>query len=129
MVIKFFSLAPSMLVQVSEVGGILTSGENFDLSCTVLGAENINPTIAYQWIKSNGSQTMVGTDSNTLSFTPLRLSSASRYICMVTITSSYLTGDFVALDSQGIRVQSKYLSGDCPTITIQTTFIQSPLRL
>ena len=118
MVIKCFSLAPSISVQVSEVGGILTSGENFDLSCTVLGAENINPTIAYQWIKSNGSQTMVGTDSNTLSFTPLRLSSASMYICMVTITSSYLTGDFVAMDSQEIHVQSKYLSGDCPSITI-----------
>ena len=107
MVIKCFSLAPSMSVQVSEVGGILTSGENLDLSCTVLGAENINPTIVYQWIKSNGSQTMVGTDSNTLSFTPLRLSSGSRYICMVTITSSYLTGDFVAMNSQEIRVQSK----------------------
>ena len=50
----------------------------------------------------------VESNSNTLSFTPLRLSDAATYACMVTIASNYLTGDIASMISQEVRVQSEY---------------------
>ena len=97
-----------MSVQIRDGGATPTAGENYLLTCNVSGAENLNPTISYRWIKN--SQTPVGTNSNTLSFTPLQLSDAASYICEVTISSSYLSGDIVAMNTnpQDIRIQSEY---------------------
>ena len=103
--------APSVSVQIATDGSTPTVGENYPLICSVSGAESLNPTIMSRWIKNNGSgQTQVGTSSSTLSFIPLRLSDAASYVCVVTIASSYLTGDVVAMsvNSQDIRIQSEY---------------------
>ena len=106
-----FSLytAPPVSIQISDGGATPTGGQNYQLSCSVSGAENLNPTIMYRWIKSSGSgQTQVGT-SSTLSYTPLRLSDAASYVCEVTISSSYLTGDIMAMNvnPQNVRIQSE----------------------
>ena len=63
-------------------------------------------------MKNNGSgQTQVGTNSSTLSsFTTLQLSDAASYICEITISSNYLTGDIVAMNvnPQNVSIQSEY---------------------
>ena len=102
------SPVPSVSVQIRDGGATPTAGENYLLNCSVSGVENLNPTISYRWIKNN--HTPVGTNSNTLSFTPLQLSDAASYICEVTISSSYLSGDIVAMNTnpQDIRIQSEY---------------------
>ena len=112
-VIRLFFLipVPSVSVQITDDGTTPTAGENYPLICRVSGVENLNPTIMYRWIKNHGSgQTQVGTSSSTLSFTPLRLSDAASYVCEVTIASSYLSGDIVAMsvNSQDIRIHSEY---------------------
>ena len=68
-------------------------GQNgYSLTCVVYGVENINPSITYQWTKNNGTQTQlqVGATPKVLSFSPLRLSDAGQYTCLVIVASSYL---------------------------------------
>ena len=103
----FFFSAPSLSIQIIEsTSGI--AGENFDLTCKILGTENLNPSVTYQWIKNNiDGQVQVGTNSSTLSFTPVRLSDAANYSCMVTIASSYLTTSIITMAYQIIRIQSR----------------------
>jgi uncharacterized protein YaiE (UPF0345 family) len=106
----FSASAPTVSVQVSG-GATPTAGQNYQLTCSVSGAENLNPTTTYRWTKNSGSgQTQVGANSNTLSFTPLRLADAASYVCGVTISSSYLTGDIVAMNvnPQDVRILSEY---------------------
>ena len=95
-----------MVVQIINTG-IPTAGENYQLTCAVLGAENLNPTITYQWTKNN-IQMQIKSNSETLSFTPLRLSDAANYACTVTIASSYLTGDISVMNFQEVTVQSEH---------------------
>ena len=98
-----------MSVQISDSGDTPIAGEDYQLTCSVSGAENLNPTTTYRWTRNSGSgQTQVGANSNTLSFTPLRLTDAASYVCEVTISSSYITGDTVAMaiNPQDIRIQS-----------------------
>ena len=102
-----FISAPSVSVQIGSIVAIPTVRENDLLTCSVSGAENLNPVTTYRWTKNSGTQ--VGTNSNTLFFTPLRLTNAASYVCEVIIRSSYLTGDIVAMNvnSQDVRIQSE----------------------
>ena len=85
------------------------AGESYQLTCSVSGAENLNPTISYRWTKNSGSgQTQVGTNSNILSFTPTQLSDAASYVCEVTIASNHLTGDVVYVNPYNVSIQSEY---------------------
>ena len=104
--LKIFS-APHVSVQIDNIVSTTTAGENYLLTCSVLGAENLNPAITYRWIKNNSS--LVGTNSNTLFFTPLRLTDAATYVCEVIISSNYLT-DIIAMNatSQDVRIQSEF---------------------
>ena len=108
----FYFPAPSVSVQISGSVVTPTAGEDYQLTCRVSGDENLNPTTAYRWTKNSDSgQIQVGT-SSTLSFTPLRLSDAASYVCEVTISSSYLTGDIVAINvnPQDVRIQCEFTS-------------------
>ena len=86
-----------------------TVGGSFELSCGVLGAENLNPSIIYRWTKNNGSQIQAGTDTSTLSFTTIQLPDAANYSCIADVSSDYLTGSITAVASHSVIVQSKQL--------------------
>ena len=76
--------------------------------CTVSGAENLNPSITYQWTKNNGTQTQIQVGTyQVLSFSPLRLSDAGRYTCQATVRSSYLNNNITVTDSQNVTFQSE----------------------
>ena len=99
-----------MSVQISDSGATPTAGESYRLTCSVSGAENLNPTTTYRWTRNSGTEVQVGADPSILSFTPLRLADAASYVCGVTISSSYLTGDIAAMNvnPQNISIQSKF---------------------
>ena len=99
-----------MSVQISDSGATPIAGEDYQLTCSVSGAENLNPTTTYRWTRNSGTEVQVGADPSILSFTPLRLADAASYVCEVTISSSYLTGDIIAMsnNSQDIRIQSEF---------------------
>ena len=66
--IHFHSLsiytAPPISIQIGDGGVTPTAGENYQLTCSVSGAENLSPTITYRWTKNSGSgQTQVGIGS------------------------------------------------------------------
>ena len=96
-----------MSIQITEsTNGI--AGESFSLTCRIFEAENLNPSVTYQWNKdSNDGQIQVGTNSEILSFTPIRLSDAANYSCAVTIVSGYLTSSINAVASRSVRIQSR----------------------
>ena len=79
----------------------------YSLTCGVAGAENLYPSITYQWIKNNGTQTQVGTD-RVLYFSSLRLSDAGQYTCQATVSSPYLNNDITVMGTQDVRLQSEF---------------------
>ena len=77
------------------------AGQGYALICSLSGVENLNPIITYQWIKNNGTQIQVGTNSNTISFSPLRLSDAGQYTCQVTVDSQmYGYSEYIHIQSE-----------------------------
>ena len=96
--------APPISVQIT-LSGTLTLGQSgYSLTCGVTGAENLSPSITYQWTKNNGTQTQVGAD-RVLSFSPLRLSDVEQYTCQATVSSPYLNNDITTMDTQNITLQ------------------------
>ena len=81
----------------------------YSLTCGVNGAENLNSSITYQWIKNNGIPTILVGTNEVLSFSSLRLSDAGRYTCQATVSSPYLNNDITMTNIQDVRLQSKYL--------------------
>ena len=99
-----------------HIGNIIvstpTAGGNYLLSCSVSGVENLNPTITYRWIKNSSTRSLqVGTNSSTLFFISLRLTDTAGYICEVTISSNYLSGDIIAMNAHPhyVRIQGMIL--------------------
>ena len=79
----------------------------YTLTCGVAGAENLSPSITYQWTKNNGTQTQVGT-ARVVSFSPLWLSDAGQYTCHATVRSPDLNNDITMMDTQDVIPQSKH---------------------
>ena len=85
--------------------------QSYSLICNVTGTENyLDSSIAYQWTKSNGTQTQVpnGPDPKTLSFSTLRFSDFGQYTCQATVSSPYLSRDITVMDTHDIKIQSTF---------------------
>jgi hypothetical protein len=71
----------------------------------VTGAENLNPSITYQWTNNNGTQ--VGT-AEVLSSSSFRLSDAGQYTCRAAVGSPLLNDDINMTNTHDVRIQSKF---------------------
>ena len=93
----------SYLVHINDCGGTIVAGQSCTLVCTMSGVGGSNPTISYQWTKNNGTiQTQVGNNSDTLSFSSLRLSDAGQYTCQITVGSeTYGYSEYIHIQSEG----------------------------
>ena len=101
-------LAPAISVQITT-SGALTLGQNgYSLTCGVIGAENLTPSIIYRWTKNNGTHTHIQVGP-THSFSPLRLSDAGQYSCQATVSSFLLSNDITITVSWNIMFQGKSL--------------------
>ena len=99
----FSGLSPiDVSVQITTSGSMVLGQSGYSLICDIAVTGIENPSIIYQWTKSNGTQTQVGTD-RVLSFSLLRLSDAGRYTCRATISSSC---NITKMDTQDVTVQS-----------------------
>ena len=98
------STAPVITAMVS--GGTPIVGESYSLTCTVTGADQLNPTITYQWFKDN--TVVSGETQSTLSFSSLSLSDAGQYRCDVTVSSTLLSQPITKMsNTQDLILQSK----------------------
>ena len=93
-------------VEITTNGTKVLGESGYSLTCdvTVTGADAGNPSITYQWTKNNGTQTQVGTD-RVLSFSPLRLSDAGRYIYTCQATAGPC--NIIEMDTQDVTLQSE----------------------
>ena len=81
---------PTFTVEVKASGSNFTGSIDFSLTCILSEAENVEATVSYQWIKNNGTRTELPSNTNRLSFSPLRLSDAGEYYCTAFVLTSYL---------------------------------------
>ena len=82
----------------------------YTLTCDVSGADNLNQSIMYRWIKNDGStQTPVGTNSNALTLSSVGLSNVGDYTCSLSVSSYLLNNDIMmsASNLQRVVVQSE----------------------
>ena len=102
---NFFFPAPVISVQITASPGTPMLEQSYSLTCDVTGAENLRPSITYQWTNSNGDQ--IGTDT-VLSFSSFGFSDAGQYACQANVSSPYLSGDITMMDAHDVRIQSKF---------------------
>jgi hypothetical protein len=106
-----YAAVPNVVVEMKHHGIVSIGGHGFSLSCVVSGAENLNPTVTYNWIKNNGTRILVGSNRSILSFPSLRLSDAGQYSCQATIISPYLRDDLNVISTTfDVRLQGKLAS-------------------
>ena len=117
--LSFFP-APAISVQITTSGTPMLGQSGYSLTCGITGAENLNPSITYQWTKNNGTETQiqVGADPKVLSFSPLRLSDAGRYTCQATVSSPYLNDNITMMRNHDFMIQSEFSSKLCLRIIL-----------
>ena len=95
-------------MNINESGIPLLGGSDYSLQCNVLGTENFNTSVTYQWTKTNATLTEIEANSFSLVFTPLRLSDGGKYSCQVTVRSSNLAGNVTAVSpTYSVYVESE----------------------
>ena len=102
---NFFFPAPAISVPVTASQTTPVLGQSYFLTCGITGAENLSPSIAYQWTNNNGDQ--IGTNE-IFSFSSLRFSDAGRYACRATVSSPYLSGNISMTGTHDVKIQSKF---------------------
>ena len=92
----------TILAQITDQGMTPNIGQNYSLTCNILGAEKID-IITYQWIKRNATQIqMLGINSSTLIFSPLRFSDIGQYVCQARVRSNYFEQNINVNDSHNV---------------------------
>ena len=108
--IIFFPFFPDVVIKVIASGPHAVLGQSgYSLICNVGVANHLWPYITtYRWTKNNSiTELELGVESNSLSFSPMRLSDAGRYTCVATVHSFHINDNITVMDSLDVRIQSK----------------------
>ena len=102
---------PDVVGEVTASGPPVLGQGGYTLICDVQVANRLHPYITtYQWTKNNSSVTELevgtGIESNSLSFSSLRLSDAGRYTCQATVHSFRTNDDITVMASHDVKIQS-----------------------
>ena len=111
----YLCIAPPITVTVTaNLNSPLMLGQTGNtLTCDVFGADNLNPTITYKWTR-NG-EIVPESNSRTVNLSPLTLSSAGKYTCNVTVSSTLLNSDIPGstVTPQRVEIQGKITNLMC----------------
>ena len=110
--VKSFPVVPNIEVIINSSRGNLLYmlGEDYNLTCTVMGADKLNPMISYEWTRTQNEDQleMVDNKNNVYSFPAFRFSDAGNYSCMVNINSNYIEDIImVTSDIETLLIQCK----------------------
>ena len=106
--VSSFSFSPDIVVQITTSGPPVLGQNNYTLTCNIMVADRLCPyRTTYQWTKNDSiTEVEVDNESNTLSFSPLRLSDVGKYTCQATVRSFRINDDITVMGSQDVRIQS-----------------------
>ena len=95
-------------MEIRNSGENFLLGEEYDLTCIVMGVDKLHPVLSYEWTQNGAKLGMIDDKTNILSLSPFRLSGAGNYSCMVNISSQYIN-KFITIESnnESLEVQSK----------------------
>ena len=111
-----------MKASISDGGADPVFGQDYILTCGIIGAENLNPSMTYQWTKDiGGNRTQIRTNFNSTSFSPLRLSDAGQYTCHIIVESPYIYNTTIVTASHNVTLESKLIE-NCPKFNIIVTY-------
>lgn len=107
--------------------------QSYNLKCEINGAENLNPTFSFHWIKNNGTESPVKVNISTIFFPVFKLSDTGNFTCKVNVSSDYLDNVITANDVAHLRTQSKldhlkYFTHNYSSVTVPdpvSVFIES----
>ena len=102
---------PDVVGKVTASGPPVLGQGGYTLICDVHVADRLRPYITtYLWTKNNSSVTELevgtGLESNSLSFSSLRLSDADHYTCHAIVHSFRTNDDITVMASHNVRIQS-----------------------
>ena len=101
-------LVPNIEVEITNSGGNLLLGEEYNLTCVVTGADRLNPVLSYGWTQNGTRLEMIDNKTNVLSFSPFRLSGSGNYSCIVSIFSWYINEPIVInSNTESLEAQCK----------------------
>ena len=107
-VIKVIFSVPNITVEVTTNKTPVLGQDGYSLTCEVTGAENLNPSITYQWTKIEDTdheiQFDIGNNSNILFFDSLSYLDAGVYICQVDVNSDFLNENISFNSSLSISI-------------------------
>ena len=95
------------MVTVNLNTPLMVGQTGYTLTCDVSGADNLSPTITYQWARDG--ETVPDSNSRTLGLSPIQLSNAGNYSCRATISSALLNNDITTTsdNNQNLTIQSE----------------------
>ena len=86
------------------------AGEDYSITCTVVGADTLGATFNIMWLRPGGDVLAMATESSlTHTFTPLGQSDEGIYTCMATVSSDLLSDDLTRSGMQSVTVTSKFM--------------------
>ena len=103
------TLDSDISVKILKLGTALLGQDHYRFQCMLMGLkDNLKASVMYQWTKNGGTQTnQLQSNSQTLSFGPLRLTDAGNYTCQVRVSSDHLSRDIIVTSFRVVRFQSK----------------------
>ena len=108
--IIFFPFFPDVVIKVTASGPRTVLGQSgYSLICNVGVVDHLWPYITtYRWTKNNSiTELELDVESNSLSFSLLRLSDAGQYTCVATVHLFHINDNITVMDSLDVRIQSK----------------------
>ena len=83
-------LSLAVVTEISDGGATPTAGQSYSLTFSTFGASGFT----YQWSRTDGGDLQGQTDSEMLSFSPLRLTDGGRYTCVASLNSRPFSSSF-----------------------------------